>query len=394
MMTARGLHGAVGLFFSVVLIFLALTGSLSVFADEIDWALTPAMRVTPGAAEKAPLGLSFDAATAAMPEARPLLLTRFPGARFADRITVLAPDGAEAFVWVDPYMGAVTGTGPATTVREVLRELHRSLSTGRMPFMLLVAGMSLPLASMAISGLLLYRRFWTGYFRRPRFSGSRRAMLSDLHRLSAVWLLPFLAITIATSTIFLSELIGLGPGMPRQPAVEARSSAPLPQAFDGESLDRAVEQVRIALPDLAVREVDFPMRAGKPVAVRGTDGTALVRPTASAGYVDPASLTLVAAQPAATLGERMRLFEAVRVLHYGTALGLPTRILWLGFGLGLAALGIFGAMICTERLAKEFKVRARPERSAWRHYFAGYGIGNWIGLGAAALALALAAAKL
>lgn len=394
MMSARRIHSFLGLFFSVAMIFLALTGSLSVFADELDWLTTPAMRVEAGKAGKAPLGRSFDAATAAMPGARPDVLTRFPGPRYADRLRLVKPDRSAVFVWVDPYSGSVTGTGAAVTVRQVLRELHRSLSTERTAFMIAVSAMSLPLATTVIAGVLLYRRFWTGFFRWPRFSGSRRAMLSDLHRLTAVWSLPFLVITIATSAVFLSEMVGFGPPMQMAPKVEVQGSAPLPDGFDGVSLDRIVEQTRDALPGLVVSEVTFPDAPGKPVSVRGADGTVLVRPTASVGYFDAGSLTPVMTHPAAAMGGRLRLFEAVRVLHYGTAVGLPTRLLWLAFGLGLAALGVLGAMICGERLTKEFKVRGRPARSGWGHYFAGSGIGNWIGLGAAVLALVLAAGRL
>ncbi|MCA0273865.1 MAG: PepSY domain-containing protein [Proteobacteria bacterium] len=393
-MSARRIHSFLGLFFSVAIIFLAITGSLSVFADEIDWLTTPAMRVEPGKAGKGPLGRSFDAATAAMPEARPDVLIRFPGAGYADRLRLVKPDRSAVFVWVDPYSGSVTGTGAAVTVRQVLRELHRSLSTERTTVMIAVSALSLPLGATVIAGVLLYRRFWTGYFRKPRFSGSRRAMLSDLHRLTAVWSLPFLIITIATSAVFLSEMVGLGPPMMMAPKVEAAGSTPLPDGFDGKSLDRIVEQTRSALPGIVVSEVTFPNGPGKPVAVRGADDTVLVRPTASVGYSDTANMTLMMTHPAAAMGGRLRLFEAVRVLHYGTALGLPTRLLWLAFGLGLAALGILGAMICAERLTKEFKVRGRPARSGWGHYFKGSGIGNWIGIGAAVLALVLAAGRL
>lgn len=397
MMSARRLHGFLGLVLSAAMIFLAVTGSLSVFADEIEWLATPAMRVDREAAGKLPLGRSLEAGLAAVPGARPVVLTRHPGGRFADRLHVVGPGRTAAFVWVDPYSGEVTGTGPAVSLRQVLREMHRSLSTGRDGVILGVTALSLPLAATAIAGVLLYRRFWTGFFRLPRLSGSRRAMLSDLHRLLAVWLLPFLAVTIVTGLVFLSELAGLGPSMPSMPwmpMADIGGGSVRAGAIDGPGLDAAVAQATAALPGLVVTEVGFPMADGDPLAIRGSDGTALVRPTAGVGFVDPVTLTLIGAIPAAELGERMRLFEAVRVLHYGTALGLPTRLLWLAFGLGLAALGVLGAMISAERLKREFAVRGRPPRSGTRHYFSGPGAANWIGLGAAVVALGLAAATL
>jgi len=400
-MSARIVHGYTGLFFCAILAFLSGTGTLSVFSVELDWLMRAEMRVAADG-NKAPVGQSLDAALAAAAGVRPIALMRFPGARFADRVLVASDDAGRRFVWVDPYSGQVRGTTPTATLKETLRELHRGLSTKARLVQVAVAALSLPLALSVISGLVLYRRFWTGFFRMPRRTGSRRALLSDLHRLTAVWSLPFLAIVVITSAVFLSEMVGFGPPMRPMPRPDPIRAEALPPGFGGADLDRAVAQAAALIPDFQLTDVQFPTSGNAPLTIRGTDGTLLVRSDSSVVHLDPvrtmtqgsgsdsAAAGVFAVQPAAAMGPRLRVFEAVRVVHYGTLAGLPTRILWSVFGLGLMALGVLGALICAERLRKEFQVRGRIARSGLRHVLSGPGIGNWPGILTIAVAIALA----
>ncbi len=400
-MSARIVHSYVGLFFCAVLIFISATGALSVFSVELDWLMRSEMRVA-AEAEKAPVGQSLDAALAAVAGARPVALMRFPGARFADRVTVETDDDGRLFVWVNPYSGQVRGTTSTVTLKETLRELHRGFSTKRWFVQVAIAAMSLPLALLVVAGLMLYRRFWTGFLRVPRWRGSRRAVLSDLHRLIAVWSLPFLVVVVVTGIIFLSEMIGLGPTLRSAPRPDTVRAEALPPGFGGADLDRAVALTAARIPDFDLTDVLFPTNGNALLSVRGTDGTLLVRSDSSILYVDPARTMAqgpgmdadIATQPAAAMGPRLRVFEAVRVIHYGTLAGLPTRILWTVFGLGLMALAVLGALVSAERLRKEFLVRGRDARSGLRHVLSGPGIGNWPGVLVIAIGLALAVRSL
>lgn len=397
-MSVRILHGYVGLFFCAVLTFLSLTGTLAVFSSEIDWLVRDEMRVVPSG-EKAPVGRTLDAVLAADPGARLIALARFPGARTADRVLVADTGNGQRFVWVDPYSGEVRGTTSTVTLKQTLRELHRSLSTEARPVQLAIAAVSLPLTLSVVTGLLVYRRFWTGFLRMPRWSGRRRAVLSDLHRLIAVWSLPFLVVVIATSLIFLSEIVGFGPKLREPPRLESARAEALPPGFSGAQLDRAVAVAGARIPGFELTDVQFPANGKLPLSLRGTDGTLLVRSDSSLLHLDPAERSTVedvaaadsaAAQPAADMSPHLRVFEGVRVVHYGVFAGLPTRILWVVFGLGLTILGILGSLVAVERLRKEFDVKGRVARSGLRHVMSGPGIGNWIGLLAISLAVILA----
>lgn len=386
---ARRLHALAGLSLSLILMFVALTGTLAVYSLEIDWLARPAMRVAPGPEGKRPLGDSLDAARAAWPDWRPVALQRYPGARFADQVTVVTPAREERLVWVDPYAAEVTGTGSANTVRAVLREMHRAFSSRRTVVRMAVTATCLPLALAVLTGLWMQgRRAWRGYLLRPRWGGSRRALLGDLHRLIGLWSLPVLVLVLLTTFVFLSEIVGLGPRMPPMAMASPAREAALPPGFDGAALDRAVALAEAALPGLAAVDVLLPRDGRQALALRGPSGAVAVRPTASAVSVDPATLAVVAVQDAREAGPRLRLFEAARVVHFGTVGGQATRVLWLLAGIGLVALGVLGAMIHAERMLKEAGVRGLPERGRWGHWWAGMGWGAW--LGAAALAFALA----
>jgi uncharacterized iron-regulated membrane protein len=396
-MSARVLHGYFGLFFCAILIFLSASGTLAVFSVEIDWLARAEMRVE-AAGEKAPVGRTFDAAMAAEPGAIPVALVRFDRPRFADRVEVVPVDRGARFVWVDPYSSEVRGTTSTRTFQETLRELHRALSIDKQLVRMAVAAVSLPLAVSIVTGLLLYRRFWTGFFRMPRWGGRRRAILSDLHRLIAVWLLPFLLIVGITSLVFLSEMVGLAPVLRKTPGTDFRNEL-MPPGFSGDQLDQAVALATSRIEGFELTDIQFPTRGNLPLSIRGVDGTALVRDGVTMMHIDPENLdplkgdvdaNATTVQPAAQMNARLRVFEGIRVVHYGTLAGLPTRILWVIFGLCMTTLGVLGSLVAVERLRKEFQIKGKEARSGLRHVMSGPGVGNWPGLLVISIAIVLA----
>lgn len=63
-------HSWIGLKLSIFLTFILATGTLAVFAHEIDWLATPAMRVSPRSEPVASWGAWAQAAARAAPDAR------------------------------------------------------------------------------------------------------------------------------------------------------------------------------------------------------------------------------------------------------------------------------------------------------------------------------------
>ncbi len=394
--TVREWHSLVGMFFSIILLYLFVSGTASVFSPEIDWIVNPAHRAVPTEQGKLSLGSSYEAARAARPGWDVTSVQRMPGARFADQILILNPeDGARGLVLVDPYRAAVNDVGRASSVRMLLREFHRGLSSRSRYVQIAVALMALPLAAILVTSLLLYRRFYRGLFLLPRRGARRRAFLSDLHRLVGAWSVLFLVPVVVTSAWFLAELLGLGPAFYADNRLPETPATALPVAFSGAELDRAVAMAGGIFPGLAVTTVELPAMPGMPLVVRGDLDGWLARPNANSVYLDPAGLGIVAAHRAEELGAGLRIFEAMRVMHYGTFAGLPSRLLWLLFGIGLSALAALGAMIHAERLVfMSHRSETIPPRSRLGHYWAGMGWGKWLGLAMIAFAVARTARAL
>lgn len=394
--TVRGWHSLLGMGFLLILLFLFVTGTLSIFGKEIDWLVNPAQRVVPAETGKLSFGRTFDAVYAGVPDALILSITRMPGARYADQVTVALPEGqGRRLVLVDPYAGQVTGIGSPNTVWFVLRELHRGLSSKSDKVRLAVAGMAVPLGGVLVTSLWLYRRFYAGLFRWPRKGARRRAVLGDLHRLIGAWSVIFLVPLVLTSLVFAFELVGISGGSYPDYMVMGQSDTALPAGFSGAALDRMVATAEGFYPGLAVTDIALPANAMQPVVVRGDLAALLVRSVANAVYFDPATQAIRGAHRGEELAVGLRLVEASRTLHFGSFAGLPSRILWAVFGSALSVLAVLGALIYAERLVfmadRSDSIRTR---SRLGHVWAGMGAGKWLGLAVFALALALTLRRL
>ena len=387
--TVREWHSLVGMLFLLVLMFLFVTGTLSVFGREIDWLVTPEQRVVVQPEGKQAFGTVYDAVEVAYPESQQLAILRLPGARFADQVTVTTPGQGKSLIYVDPYNASVQGVGPIDNLWLTLRELHRGLSSEKRKVQFVVTLMTLPLAVMLVTSMMLHRTFYRGFFRLPRRGARWRAQLGDLHRMIGAWSVVFLTVLVVTSAEFMIEFIGLGPG-PYPPYTKAAESgaAALPAGFTGADLDQAVAQATAIFPGLNVSDIALPTVAGEPLAVRGDLTSPMVRPSANSVNFDPATLTLRGAHRAETIGVPKWLFEAMRVIHYGSFGGLTSRIFWLVFGLGLSVLAALGALIYAERLIfMSERSDKYQRRTRLGHIWAGIGVGKWIGLAVFAAAL-------
>lgn len=392
----RDWHSLLGMFFSLVLFYLFVSGTASVFGSELDWLVNRDHRAVPQAQGKLSLGASLDAARNERPGWAVVSVTRMEGARFADQVTVRETGGGAAqLVLVDPYRGTVNGTGGTDTVRQVLREFHRGLSTNSRKVQAAVALMAIPLAAILVTSLILHRKFYRSLFTLPRRGARRRTVLGDLHRLFGAWSLLFMIPLVVTSAYFLVELLDLGPAYYPENRLAVARDAEAIATLTGAGLDRAVEAARAVYPGFDVTQVELPQDPTMPIAVRGHLDAPLVRTTANAVYIDPADFSVTAAHRAEDLGPGLRLFEAMRVVHYGTFAGLPSRLLWLLFGLAMTALAGLGAMIYAERLVFiAERSKSTPERSRLGHYWAGMGTGKWVGLAMIAIAVAMTVLKL
>ena len=95
-------HSWVGFKLSIFLTFIMATGTLAVFAHELDWLVTPAMRVVPRDAPQASWGVIARAAQEAAPGARLTTIFAPVDPWFAVEAWVDPGKGAPRRIYVDP----------------------------------------------------------------------------------------------------------------------------------------------------------------------------------------------------------------------------------------------------------------------------------------------------
>jgi uncharacterized iron-regulated membrane protein len=367
-------HSWIGLKLSIFLTFILATGTFAVFAHEIDWLATPAMRVSPRSEPVASWGAWAQAAARAAPDARLQTLYAPIDPWFTVEAWVSRGKGAPERVYVDPWRAEVTGTHGWANVHRFLRQAHRHLMLPTKIGTPIVCSLALLLAVSLVSGIVTYKKWWRGFFRAPR-GGDGRRMTGDLHRLMGLWSLWFVALITLTGLWYLVETLGGNAKVPKLPEVAA---GPMPT---GVALDRLVAIARRADPALDIREIRFMPDNG--VIFLGQSSAWLVRDRANAVAVDPATSRVVAQLDGRTLSAHQRISEMADPLHFGTFGGLWTKVIWFLFGALLTAMAVTGTMIYAMRLARSSRSETGSMKIAW------VGMGAWGYVGVALVLLTL-----
>lgn len=353
------LHSLFGLKLSLFLAFVCLTGTIATVAHEIEWLLLPKVRAT-AAARPANWGRMWDNVRQQHPEGWVRGIgsyDRSDAAYFARSADVVLPDGRQIAVLVDRGSGRVTGEQVGVTFHSFMRGLHYYLFVpGDLGFYLVTA-LGFVLAGSLVSGLIVYKRFWKGLLRWPRFDRDPRTWLGDLHRLLALWSIPFVIIISGTAVWYLFERAGVA-WESTPPAASNLRMQP-----DGATVDRWVATARAAMPGLQITAVALPYSDGDPVVVQGQWDAALVRERTNAAFIDPETGALLRTRIAHRMPTGERWVHTADPLHFGNFGGLLTKLLWVAFGLALTLLAASGAIIHGKRL---FHVSgaAKPWRQA------------------------------
>jgi len=379
-------HHWLGLKLSLFMTFVLLTGTLAVFAHELDWLLDPDMRVAPRAAPHASWGAWTAAVQAAEPDGRIAFIAYPVDPWFAVQATVERPSGRSIYVYVNPWTAEVQGTGPWFNVHRFLRNTHRHLMLPVKYGVPIVCSLAFVLIVSMATGLVAYKKFWRGFLRLPRWRAGRpgelRRFTGELHRFTALWSLWFVTLIAATGVwYFVEELGGEAPPLPR-PAERTAAAQPA-----GPELDRLLASAREAYPSLRVRSLVFPEDGDRGLNVQGQAEAVLVRERANAVWVEPVSGEVLLTARGEDLNLHQRISEMADPLHFGTWGGFATKLVWFLFGAALTGLSVTGVMIYSLRLKRaEPAAAARgPLRRAWD----GMGPLAYVGLALILMSLAL-----
>ncbi|MHC6225261.1 PepSY-associated TM helix domain-containing protein [Pseudomonas sp. X10] len=346
-------------FFVLIVCF---TGMLAVVSQEIVWLANPDVRAAKpdDAAER----LDFQQVLNALHKAEPDMTVRFisqpDGSHFALNAGVTFPDGSSPTLYVNPYTGAIQGKSPDFNFQAFTRALHGwwlvPFTNGYSWGWYLVSLLGLPMLASLVTGLVVYKKFWKGFFKLPRRNHGPRIFWGDLHRLAGVWSIWFIAVISITGTWFLIQAILADNHITisTEPVVPVIAREDVPRTEDGSpapriKLDDAQRIATSAIPGLDVSFVSLPATAYSHISMGGRGWYPLMFQSASVNpYTSKVDSQFL-------LSDRSTLefvTESMRPLHTGDFGGLAIKLIWAFFGLILTLMVFSGLLIWTKRTAQ------------------------------------------
>ncbi|WP_041523981.1 PepSY-associated TM helix domain-containing protein [Gilvimarinus agarilyticus] len=354
------LHSWAGIKFSLLLFFVSLTGTLAVFAYEIDWLLTPELRVEqPLEAHVRPAGELLAAAHAANPSWTVSSLNLgLPGFMAAEAIA-RDETGELQRIYLNPYTAEVIGVARWFNAHRFLRQTHRHLMLPLKWGLTIVGLLSIPLLLSFIAAFPIYKKWWRGFAKAPKSGDTPRRWWGDLHRLLGVWSLPFIALIAVTGLWYLIER--WGGGAPSATSLLPELSA-TPQPQDAASLTPAIDKALAQNPGFTLKRIL--VSEGKPLLLQGQDSALVVRNRANTIALDAHSHTVAGQVKGEQLSAHQRIAEAADPLHFGTFAGYFSKIIWFVWGLAMTILSGSGVWLCALRLGSRRK--GPNPQAAWR----------------------------
>lgn len=378
-------HHWVGLKLSILLSFIFLTGTLAVFSNEIDWLLRAPMRVD-AATVSGPVNWAGAARAVAAyaPDAQITALDGPIDRGFAVVATIKRPDDTLAFVYAHPTTGAVQGDGHWVGAKRILRNMHRHLMMPVKYGVVVVSSLSILLLISLVTSLVVYKKWWRGFFK-PMRPADARAAWGDFHRLAGVWSLWFVALIALTGLWYLAEATAFrSPPLPKAKVAAVKLSSPEIAARLADSLAAA----QAANPHLRIRRIIFPSGKLGAFQFHGQDKAILVRDRANAVWTAAESGEVKLVTDGRDLNVHQRISEMADPLHFGDFAGLTTKLIWFAFGAGLTALSVSGMAIYGLRLAKAAKAPGTAGAVLAR-VWTGMGRWRWLALALVFTGLAL-----
>lgn len=346
-------------FFVLIVCF---TGMLAVVSQEIVWLANPDVRASKpdGATQRLSFQQVFDALQQAEPDMAINAISQPDGSHFALRVDVTRADGSSPTLYVNPYTGVIQGKMPDFNFEAFTRALHGwwlvPFTSGFSWGWYMVSLLGLPMLASLVTGLVVYKKFWKGFFKPVRLGQGARIFWGDVHRLAGVWSIWFIAVISITSIWFLIRAILFDNQITisSEPIVPVIAREQVPQSSDGGpapriDLDEAARIAGLAIPSLDITSVSLPATAYSHIEMGGRGWYPLMFQSAS---VNPYTR---AVDSQFLLSDRSALefvTESMRPLHTGDFGGLVIKLVWFFFGLVLTLMVFSGLLIWTRRTAQ------------------------------------------
>ncbi|WDE07097.1 PepSY domain-containing protein [Thalassomonas viridans] len=359
-------HSLAGIKFSILICFILVTGTFAVVSHEIDWLTNASQRVWPQVTnDKVNWPAIYSSAIKINP-IDPVISLHAPlDPWFAAQVLRRNAKGDRYRQFFHPVSGRYQGDGRWYNWQRFFRMSHRHLMLPTLYGITLVCCLGLVMFVSMISGMVIYPKWWRGFFRKPR-TGSCKAFWNDVHRLFGLWSSWLLLVVCLTGIWYLLELWGLRAHVPQEhyqlsPQAEAEAVRPSAAAFTD-----IISRVPQYHTNLAIKRIRLPERPGESVIVEGQDGTKLVRDRANNVEFDPVSAQYLARRYASGQSFHVRISEAADPLHFGTFAGIYSKAVYFFFGVLLSALAISGTYLYGLRHTRVHRTIPVEGSKVWR----------------------------
>jgi len=296
------IHSFTGVVTGLMLFVICWSGTFAVIAHELDWLVTPEVRID-NSAPLATWGEMKRAVETAYPDATVTWMRAPNHAYAATQILVDRPHHNYVWVYVDPHTTDVLGHYSYFNVQRFFRSFHMSLfDVGGVGYWIVMA-FSLTLLASIVSALVFFKRWWRRFVTPPR--GRGRALWSGVHKSIGLWSLWFLTVITLTGVWYLAEMVrsDFGDGKTSYAGDPGYAIHEIPGATSDPSLpvlplDTLVEKAQHARPDLNIRSIFL---SESVVECQGQSGHVLVRDRANQVHLDRRSGKVLYDQSASDL---------------------------------------------------------------------------------------------
>ncbi|ABX49509.1 PepSY-associated TM helix domain-containing protein [Shewanella baltica] len=362
------LHGWVSLPIWLLFCFICLTGTIAVLSHEITWLTNPASRaLNPNDLPEKPVS-----------ELMTIVETAYPSAAVTGAMTlepylvnvVMFSDADKPFAmaYVNQYTGEIQQINEGMTFVGFIRSLHAWLlfpwqSSYSLGYYL-VCSMALFMLASLVTGLIVYKRFWRSLFApKLRLNQGKKTLLADLHKLSGVWSIWFIAIMAVTGLWYLVQAIFWHADIDIEPHAPLVAAEQLPfvqksdmkPAVPNVSLTQALTLAQTRFPNFQPSYVMQPEHNRGMYHLSGSGDHIFYDQYSYNLSINPWTGEVASATSPETMTGMQTLMHIADPLHYGTLGGIWTKIIWFIFGLILSGMSITGFMMWGLRNLRAFK---------------------------------------
>lgn len=362
------LHGWVSLPIWILFSFICLTGTVAVLSHELTWLTNPAARaLNPNELAAKPVDELILLVEKAYPTAQVMGAMTFES-YLVNAITFTDTDKPYAIAYVNQYTGEIQQINEGLTFIGFMRSLHgwllfpwqSSYSIGYY----LVCSMAVLMFASLVTGLIVYKRFWRSFFApKLRLTQGKKTLLSDLHKLSSVWSIWFIAIMSLTGLWYLVQAIFWHAEIDIEPHVPmiAAEQVPLMPLGDRQlpraniSLTDALHLAKQHFPDFQPRYVMLPEHQRDMYHLSGSGEHIFYDQYSYKLSINPWTGEIASATSPETMTGIQTVMHIADPLHYGTLGDMWTKFIWFFFGLVLSGMSITGFMMWGLRHVRAFK---------------------------------------